>query len=95
MSNLQIDSHPDLETKGSRQHPEALKSLAMTDALVGVRDHYRPTGPNMSDLVGVITETAIGPPPSAQAWFASGERVGYDPKARAIVAAQDGPSRFS
>ena len=27
--------------------------------------------------------------PSAQAWFAPGERVGYDPKARAIVAAQD------
>jgi hypothetical protein len=23
--------------------------------------------------------------PSAQAWFAGGERVGYDPKARAIV----------
>ena len=29
--------------------------------------------------------------PSAQAWFAGGERVGYDPKARAIVAAQDAP----
>jgi len=29
--------------------------------------------------------------PSAQAWFAVGERVGYDPKARAIVAAQDAP----
>ena len=27
--------------------------------------------------------------PSAQAWFAVGERVGYDPKARAIVAAQE------
>ena len=25
--------------------------------------------------------------PSAQAWFAGGERVGYDPKARAVVAA--------
>ncbi len=29
--------------------------------------------------------------PSAQAWFAGGERVGYDPKARAIVAAQGAP----
>jgi pimeloyl-ACP methyl ester carboxylesterase len=32
-----------------------------------------------------------GPIPSAQAWFAGGERVGYDPKARAITAAQDAP----
>src|SRR6516162_6767346 len=29
--------------------------------------------------------------PSAQAWFARGERVGYDPKPRAIVAAQTAP----
>src|ERR1700756_903526 len=28
---------------------------------------------------------------SAQAWFAGGERVGYDPKARAIVPAQGAP----
>jgi pimeloyl-ACP methyl ester carboxylesterase len=37
-----------------------------------------------------LTETAdkIGGTPSAQAWFAAGERVGYDPKARAIVRAQ-------
>ena len=32
--------------------------------------------------------------PSAQAWFAGGERVGYDPKARAIVAAQDAPLKI-
>ncbi|MGH9500253.1 MAG: alpha/beta fold hydrolase [Terriglobales bacterium] len=31
--------------------------------------------------------------PSSQAWFAGGERVGYDPKARAIVAAGDAPLR--
>ena len=31
---------------------------------------------------------------SAQAWFAGGERVGYDPKARAIVAAGDAPLRI-
>src|SRR6266853_1532207 len=30
----------------------------------------------------------IGGTPSAEAWFAGGERVGYDPKARAIVRAQ-------
>src|SRR5882724_8449369 len=30
----------------------------------------------------------IGGTPSAQAWFAGGKRVGYDPKARAIVAAE-------
>ncbi len=28
---------------------------------------------------------AIGEPPSAEAWFAGGERIGYDPEARAIV----------
>jgi len=29
--------------------------------------------------------------PSAEAWFASGESVGYDPQARAIVPAQGAP----
>ena len=38
-----------------------------------------------------ITDNAVYRGPSAQAWFAVGERVGYDPKARAIVAAQDAP----
>ena len=33
----------------------------------------------------------VGGTASAQAWFARGERVGYDPKARAIVAAQGAP----
>jgi pimeloyl-ACP methyl ester carboxylesterase len=33
----------------------------------------------------------MGQTPSAQAWFAGGERVGYDPNARAIIAAQDAP----
>jgi pimeloyl-ACP methyl ester carboxylesterase len=32
-----------------------------------------------------------GRTPSAQAWFAGGERVGYDPKARAIVTGQRAP----
>src|SRR5258708_32423298 len=47
----------------------------------------------MSDLVGSVTDMAdyAGATPSADAWFAGGEGVGYDPKARAIVAAQSAP----
>ena len=47
----------------------------------------------MPNLVSRGTGTAIlaGPTPSAEAWFAGGERVGYDPKARAIVRAQSAP----
>src|SRR5262249_37785795 len=29
--------------------------------------------------------------PSAQAWFAGGERLGYDPKARAVVSERSAP----
>ncbi len=32
--------------------------------------------------------------PSAQAWFTGAERVGYNPKARALVAAQDAPLKI-
>ena len=32
--------------------------------------------------------------PSVQAWFAGGERVGYNPKACNMVAAEDGPLRI-
>jgi pimeloyl-ACP methyl ester carboxylesterase len=52
---------------------------------------------DMPDLFGAITETAVSVGriiPSAESWFAGGERVGYDPKAGAIVAAQDGPLRI-
>jgi hypothetical protein len=45
----------------------------------------------MPDLVSAVTDMAVYAGPSAQAWFAGGERVGYDPRARAIVAAQDAP----
>ena len=50
----------------------------------------------MLDLVSAVTDTAddAGPTPSAQAWFACGERVGYDRKARAIVAAQGAPLKI-
>jgi pimeloyl-ACP methyl ester carboxylesterase len=42
-------------------------------------------------LYAAITDRAVFRGPSEQAWFAVGERVGYDPKARAIVAARDAP----
>lgn len=42
-------------------------------------------------LYTTITDRAVFRGPSEQAWFAVGERVGYDPKARAIVAARDAP----
>ena len=50
----------------------------------------------MLDLVSAVTDTAddAGPTPSAQAWFAGGERVGYDRKAQAIVAAQEAPLKI-
>jgi pimeloyl-ACP methyl ester carboxylesterase len=37
------------------------------------------------------TAVVAGLPPSAEAWFAGGERLGYDPKARAIAAAGEAP----
>src|SRR5215470_1915443 len=49
----------------------------------------------MSRSNTITTPTAaaadVGGTPAAQAWFAGGERVGYDPKARAMVAAQGQP----
>jgi hypothetical protein len=50
----------------------------------------------MPDLVAAVAGTAVcaGPAPSAQTWFEGGERVGYNPKARAIVAAPDAPLKI-
>jgi pimeloyl-ACP methyl ester carboxylesterase len=50
----------------------------------------------MPDLVAAEADTAVhaGPIPSAQTWFEGGERVGYDPKARAIVAVPDAPLKI-
>jgi pimeloyl-ACP methyl ester carboxylesterase len=45
----------------------------------------------MPDPVSAVADTAATPTTSAQDWFAGGERVGYDPKARAIVAGPDAP----
>ena len=43
-----------------------------------------------------IADTPVGAvrTASAQGWFAGGRRVGYDPKARAIVAAQEAPLKI-
>ena len=61
-----------------------------------IRSHVANMRPNMLDLDSAVTDTAVyaGPTPSAQAWFAGGERIGYDPKARAIVAAQEAPLKI-
>jgi len=50
----------------------------------------------MPDLVAAVADTDAyaGPTPSAQTWFEGGERVGYDPKARTIVAVQDAPLKI-
>jgi pimeloyl-ACP methyl ester carboxylesterase len=48
----------------------------------------------MSNLVvAAVADTTVDtrPIPSAEAWFAGGQRVGYDPEARATLAAQDAP----
>jgi pimeloyl-ACP methyl ester carboxylesterase len=46
--------------------------------------------PNAIDIATMPSAATgrIGGTPSAQTWFAGGERVGYDPKARVIVRAQ-------
>jgi pimeloyl-ACP methyl ester carboxylesterase len=51
---------------------------------------------DIPDLVSAVTDTAVdaGPAPSAQGWFAGGERIGYDPRARTLVAAQDAPLKI-
>jgi pimeloyl-ACP methyl ester carboxylesterase len=48
---------------------------------------------NSMHIATKLTETAckIGGTPSAEAWFAGGERVGYDPRGRAVVRAQSAP----
>jgi len=45
----------------------------------------------MSRSNTIAAAGTVGGTPSAQAWFAGGQRVGYDPKAPAIVAAPGAP----
>ena len=42
-------------------------------------------------LDAAIADRAVYRGPSAEGWFAAGERVGYDPKARALLTAEDAP----
>jgi len=64
------------------------------------------SAPPASDATGKMGSNVVDEPstaagakshgmPSAEACFAGGERVGYDPKAHAIVAEGDAPSGFS
>jgi pimeloyl-ACP methyl ester carboxylesterase len=39
-------------------------------------------------------QTTSAEAPSAQAWFEGGERIGYDPRSRAIIASADAPLRI-
>jgi pimeloyl-ACP methyl ester carboxylesterase len=50
----------------------------------------------MLDLVSAVSDTAVyaSATQSAQAWFAGGERVGYDLEARAIIAGQGAPLKI-
>jgi pimeloyl-ACP methyl ester carboxylesterase len=46
---------------------------------------------NRSHTLHTVPSQKIDATPSARTWFAGGERVGYHPKARAIVAGRDAP----
>jgi pimeloyl-ACP methyl ester carboxylesterase len=48
----------------------------------------------MPDRSGAVSDAAVYAGASAEAWFAGGERVGYDPRAPAIVAAEGAPLRI-
>ena len=43
---------------------------------------------------GAVSDTAVQADTSTQTWFAGGERVGYDPRARAIVARKTRPVKI-
>jgi hypothetical protein len=47
----------------------------------------------MHDLIETVACAVAdgGQTPSAEAWFAGGERIGYDPRSGAIVASEDAP----
>jgi pimeloyl-ACP methyl ester carboxylesterase len=48
----------------------------------------------LSSTMHIAAAQIIGGAPSAQAWFAGGERLGYDPKAHALVAVQGAPLKI-
>jgi hypothetical protein len=47
-----------------------------------------------SNTMHTVLDQKIDGAPSARTWFAGGERVGYNPKARAIVAGQVAPLKI-
>jgi hypothetical protein len=49
------------------------------------------TGSTVADQSFATATTKTREIPSAQAWFAGGQRVGYDPNARAVVRVQSPP----
>jgi pimeloyl-ACP methyl ester carboxylesterase len=61
--------------------------ILVTDA----KDTAGQTGHAVADQRVATATAKLQQIPSAEAWFGSGERVGYDPKARAIVGAPGAP----
>ena len=63
-------------------------------AVVGATLNHSQSGDremNRSNTMHTLSDQKIDGTPSARTWFAGGERVGYDPKAGAIVAGQGVP----
>ena len=65
--------------------PAAAHNTSATSASSGDLEMSR------SHTIHTAASPKIGGTPSARAWFAGGERVGYDPKARAIIVGQGAP----
>ena len=50
----------------------------------------------MHDLLETVDSAGVdgGQAPPAEAWFRAGERIGYAPRSRALVASEDAPLRI-
>ena len=66
----------------------------MKQPTIPATDATGKTGRAMVDERFVVADAKPHGMPSAQAWFATGKRVGYDPKARGIVAGEDSPLKI-
>src|SRR5262249_47829940 len=83
---------------GRRRRAGVARKVASLASLTHLNNAAAPPPGSSGDLENSRANTLhtaaagkIGGTPSAQAWFAGGERVGYDPQAHAIVAAQGAP----